>query len=142
MSRILSYPESVLRGMHLGNITLHLKLLKLTREEFEAGYRTKELAGFHWLSLGDFCGQNSAPVGFTDAFYDTKTYVDPAYVREWNAPTVLLACMDKRILTTNEIFNAKIKFVEISLSGPSPCPSPRPRPCRWRVIFVILDILD
>ncbi len=84
--------------------------VELTREEFEAGYRTKELAGFHWLSLGDFCGQNHAPVGFTDAFYDTKTYVDPAYVREWNAPTVLLACMDKRILTTDEVLKVKVKL--------------------------------
>ena len=84
--------------------------VELTREEFEAGYRTKELAGFHWLSLGDFSGQNNAPVGFTDAFYDTKSYVDPSYVREWNAPSVLLACMDKRILTTIEEFNVKIKL--------------------------------
>ena len=84
--------------------------VELTREEFEAAYRTKELAGFHWLSLGDFTGQNTAPVGFTDAFYDAKPYVEPSHVRQWNAPTVLLACMDKRILTTNEDFNAKIKL--------------------------------
>ncbi|MFO8026340.1 MAG: hypothetical protein R6U56_01585, partial [Opitutales bacterium] len=64
--------------------------VELTREEFEAAYRTPGLAGFHWLSLADFTGQTTAPVGFTDAFYDPKPYVDPAEVRRWNAPTVLL----------------------------------------------------
>ena len=83
--------------------------VELTREEFEAAFRTKELAGFHWLSLADFTGQNTAPVGFTDAFYDAKSYVDASKVRQWNAPTVLLARMKKRIFTSKDHFNAKIE---------------------------------
>ncbi|WP_147676485.1 sugar-binding domain-containing protein [Algibacter pacificus] len=80
----------------------------LTREEMEAAYRTPGLAGFHWLGLADFTGQHTAPVGFTDAFYDAKTYVNSEEVRQWNAPTVLLAAMPQRILTNINTFEADI----------------------------------
>ncbi|MCM5664038.1 sugar-binding domain-containing protein [Galbibacter mesophilus] len=82
--------------------------VELTREEFEAAYRTKDLAGFHWLCLADFTGQNTAPVGFTDAFYNVKPYVNPKKVRNWNAPTVLLASMPKRVYTSLNEFKANI----------------------------------
>lgn len=80
----------------------------LTREEMEAAYRTPGLAGFHWLGLSDFTGQDTAPIGFTDAFYDTKSYVDVEQVKQWNGPTVLLAAMPKRILTALQDFKADI----------------------------------
>jgi len=83
--------------------------LELTREEFEAAFRTPGLAGFHWLSLADFTGQNTAPVGFTDAFYDPKPYVDPVQVRRWNGPSVLLARMDKRAWVQSDRFEARIE---------------------------------
>ena len=83
--------------------------VELIREEFEAAYRTKNLAGFHWLGLADFTGQNTAPVGFTDAFYNAKPYIDASSVRRWNAPTVLLARMQKRIFTAGEMFNVSIQ---------------------------------
>lgn len=83
--------------------------IELTKEEFEAAYRTKELAGFHWLSLADFTGQNTAPVGFVDAFYDVKPYVDASKVRRWIAPTVLLARMKKRVYTSKDLFKAGIE---------------------------------
>jgi Glycosyl hydrolases family 2, sugar binding domain/Glycosyl hydrolases family 2 len=84
--------------------------VELTREEFEAAYRTPEMAGFHWICLADFTGQNTAPVGFTDAFYDAKPYVNPQSVRCWNGPTVLLACIKKRILTTSDNLEASIEI--------------------------------
>jgi hypothetical protein len=83
--------------------------MEVTREEFEAAYRTPGLAGFHWLGLIDFTGQTTAPVGLCDAFYDPKPYVDPAEVRRWNGPTVLLARMEKRILTQEDRFSAGIE---------------------------------
>ncbi len=83
--------------------------LELTREEFEAAFRTPGLAGFNWLSLADFTGQDSAPVGFTDAFYDPKPYVDPAQVRRWNGSSVLLARMDKRAWVQSDRFEARIE---------------------------------
>ena len=82
--------------------------VELTKEEFEAGFRTKDLAGFHWLCLADFTGQDTAPVGLTDAFYDTKPYVDPNQVQQWNAPTVILATLDKRVFSPQEDFIANI----------------------------------
>lgn len=80
----------------------------LTREEMEAAYRTPGLAGYHWLGLADFTGQHTAPVGFTDAFYDAKSYVNPKEVRQWNGPTVLLAAMPQRILTSINDFKADV----------------------------------
>ena len=82
--------------------------VELTREEMEAAYRTPGLAGFHWLGLADFTGQHTAPVGFTDAFYDAKSYVNTEKVRQWNGPTVLLAAMPKRILTSINDFKADV----------------------------------
>ncbi|MFV0565888.1 MAG: sugar-binding domain-containing protein [Flavobacteriaceae bacterium] len=81
---------------------------ELTKEEFEAAYRTKGLAGYHWLSLNDFTGQDTAPVGFTDAFYNTKPYIDPETVRQWIAPTVLLATLEKRVFSSEEKLDANI----------------------------------
>lgn len=83
--------------------------VEVTREEMEAGFRTPDLAGFHWLSLGDFTGQNTAPVGFCDAFYDPKPYVDAAYVSRWIAPTVLLARLEKRTLTKGDTLDVSIE---------------------------------
>ncbi len=83
--------------------------VELIRESFEAAYRTPDMAGFQWLSLADFTGQSSAPVGLTDPFYDPRPYVDLEYVRQWSAPTVLLARMPKRVLTQNETFTADIE---------------------------------
>ena len=84
--------------------------VELTREEFEAAYRTPGLAGYHWLSLADFTGQSSAPVGFTDAFYDSKPYVDSAAVRRWIAPTVFLARLPQRVYQASETMTASIEI--------------------------------
>ncbi|TWO34556.1 hypothetical protein E1J38_001495 [Seonamhaeicola sediminis] len=83
--------------------------VELIRESFEAAYRTPNLAGFQWLSLADFTGQSSAPVGLTDPFYDPRSYVNLEYIRQWSAPTVLLARMPKRVLTQSETFKASIE---------------------------------
>ncbi|MCV9386650.1 sugar-binding domain-containing protein [Reichenbachiella ulvae] len=83
--------------------------VELIRESFEAAYRTPGMAGFQWLSLADFTGQSSAPVGLTDPFYDPRPYVDLEYVRRWSAPTVLLARMPKRVLTQSEVFKADLE---------------------------------
>ncbi|RED47817.1 sugar-binding domain-containing protein [Seonamhaeicola aphaedonensis] len=83
--------------------------VELIREAFEAAYRTPDMAGFQWLSLADFTGQSSAPVGLTDPFYDARPYVDLEYIRQWCAPTVLLARIPKRVLTQSETFKADLE---------------------------------
>lgn len=81
----------------------------LTREEIEGSLRTPGLAGFQWLALNDFTGQNTAPVGFTDAFYEPKSYVKSEAMRRFCAPTVLLARLPKRVFTTSETLTAEFE---------------------------------
>lgn len=84
--------------------------VQLTREEIEAAFRTPNLAGFQWLGLNDFTGQNTAPVGFVDAFYEPKPYVTGADMRRFCAPTVLLARLDKRTFTTEETLDVTFEM--------------------------------
>ncbi len=81
----------------------------LYKEECEAQLRTKELAGFSLLSVQDFPGQGTALVGVVDALWQPKGYVTPEEWRQWCAPTVLLARIEKRQLTTSDSLEAKIE---------------------------------
>jgi len=88
---------------------------RLYREEIESHLRTPGLAGFDLLQLNDFTGQDTAPVGLCDAFYEPKSYVKPAEFRRFNAPTVPLARMSQRVWTDDQNFTADI---ELSHFGP------------------------
>lgn len=81
----------------------------LTREETEAVLRTPNYAGFQWLALNDFTGQNTAPVGFTDAFFEDKSYVTGEEMRRFCAPTVLLARLPKRVYTSSQTLAAELE---------------------------------
>ncbi|GGF94880.1 hypothetical protein GCM10010912_44760 [Paenibacillus albidus] len=50
------------------------------KEELEAAFRSRRLAGFQLLDLQDFSGQGTALVGILDAFMDTKGLISP---EEW-----------------------------------------------------------
>ncbi|MFY0601284.1 MAG: hypothetical protein JXR03_16525 [Cyclobacteriaceae bacterium] len=78
--------------------------VQLTKEETEAIMRTPNYAGFQWLALNDFTGQNTAPVGFTDAFYEPKSYVSAEEMRRFCSPTTLMARLPKRVYTSDEVF--------------------------------------
>ncbi len=82
---------------------------ELTKEEIEAAIRTPDMAGFNWLGLNDFTGQNNAPVGFVDAFYEPKSFVDAEWTRRFIAPTVLLARLEKRVFETDDTFTASFE---------------------------------
>ncbi|MGH7238988.1 MAG: hypothetical protein ACREHG_02865, partial [Candidatus Saccharimonadales bacterium] len=82
--------------------------IQLYKEEIEANMRTPGIAGFNLLSLEDFPGQSSAPVGFLDVFYDNKGYIKPEAFRRFCSSRVILAKMPKRILEQNENFNADL----------------------------------
>jgi hypothetical protein len=95
----------------------------LYKEECEAQLRTKELAGFSLLSVQDFPGQGTALVGVVDALWQPKGYVTPEEWRQWCAPTVLLARIEKRQLTSSESLSAKIEvahWAAESLRGAQP----------------------
>ena len=79
------------------------------REEIEAALRTPGMGGFELLDLQDFPGQGTALVGILDAFMDSKGLIAPEAWREFCAPTVPLALMDKYCWTSDERFTARIK---------------------------------
>ena len=64
---------------HLADSFLHasgrLQVL-CYKADIEAALRTPGLAGFQLLSLSDFPGQGTAPVGVLNAFWKSKPYTD------------------------------------------------------------------
>ncbi|WPJ95384.1 glycoside hydrolase family 2 TIM barrel-domain containing protein [Coraliomargarita algicola] len=98
------------------------------KQEVEAALRTPGFAGFQLLSLTDFPGQGTAPVGILDAFWDSKPYID---VEEWSQfcnVTVPLARMPKRTWTTAESFSAAL---EVSHFGSEPL---KPSKAAWQIL--------
>jgi hypothetical protein len=88
--------------------------VEMYKEEIEANMRTPRIGGFHLLSLQDFPGQGTAPVGFMDFFYDPKPYVTSREVRKFCNHTVILARMKKRTWFSNEKFEATIELYNFS----------------------------
>ncbi|MFT4144495.1 MAG: glycoside hydrolase family 2 TIM barrel-domain containing protein [Mobilitalea sp.] len=80
------------------------------KEELEAAFRSKKLAGFQILDLQDFSGQGTALVGILDAFMDSKGLISPEEWRSFCSDAVLLARFDKYNYTSDENFNAKIEL--------------------------------
>jgi len=78
------------------------------KEEIESALRTPGFGGFQLLDLHDFPGQGTALVGPLDPFWDDKPYVSPEEFRRFCNATVPLARMEKRVLTTDETFSARI----------------------------------
>ncbi len=86
------------------------------KAEHEAMLRTPDYAGYQLLMLNDFTGQSEALVGILDPFHESKRVVTAAEVREWNAPTVILARFAKFVWTSAETFTAK---VQVAHFGPT-----------------------
>ena len=83
--------------------------MRLLKAEYEAIFRTPDVAGFHSLSLQDFTGQGTAPVGVLDAFWDEKKHVKAADFRRFCDSTVVLARIPSILLTSGEKFSAGIE---------------------------------
>ncbi|PWV99368.1 glycosyl hydrolase family 2 [Paenibacillus cellulosilyticus] len=80
------------------------------KEELEAAFRTKRLAGFQILDLQDFSGQGTALVGILDAFMDSKGFISPEEWRTFCSDAVLLARFPKYQYTAGECFQARIEL--------------------------------
>ncbi|MCM3129517.1 sugar-binding domain-containing protein [Paenibacillus provencensis] len=80
------------------------------KEELEAAFRTKKLAGFQLLDLQDFSGQGTALVGVLDAFMDSKGLVTPEEWRTFCSDAVLLARFDRYNYEAGESFEADIQL--------------------------------
>ncbi|MHA7582574.1 glycoside hydrolase family 2 TIM barrel-domain containing protein [Paenibacillus vandeheii] len=90
------------------------------KEELEAAFRSKHLAGFQLLDLQDFSGQGTALVGILDVFMDSKGLVTPEEWRTFCSDAVLLARFEKYNYTSGEDFDAHIQlryFRSQSLKG-------------------------
>lgn len=87
----------------------------LYKAEHEAFLRTADYAGFQLLMLNDFTGQSEALVGIVDPFWQSKGVVPSERVRQWCAPTVLLARMDRYVWTNDQVLQAEI---EVRHAGP------------------------
>lgn len=76
------------------------------KEELEAAFRTRNLAGFQLLDLQDFSGQGTALVGVLDAFMDSKGLVEPEEWRTYCSDAVLLARFESYVWVSGDTFRA------------------------------------
>ena len=80
------------------------------KEELEAAFRSKLLAGFQVLDIQDFTGQGTALVGILDAFMDSKGLISPEKWKGFCNDAVLLARFDDYVLEEKSTFSAKIQI--------------------------------
>lgn len=80
------------------------------KEELEAAFRSKRLAGFQLLDLQDFSGQGTALVGILDAFMDSKGLIAPEEWRSFCSDAVLLGRFEKYNYVSGERFSAAVEL--------------------------------
>ncbi|MEK3671469.1 glycoside hydrolase family 2 TIM barrel-domain containing protein [Paenibacillus sp. FSL R10-2771] len=80
------------------------------KEELEAAFRSRRLAGFQLLDLQDFSGQGTALVGVLDAFMDSKGLVSAEEWRTFCNDAVLMARFPKYNYTAGELFAAHVEL--------------------------------
>lgn len=98
------------------------------KEEIEASLRTPSYSGFELLDLHDYLGQGGAPIGVLDAFWEGKGYAKAEEYRQFNAPTVPLARLKERTMTTADTLHA---WVEMAHFGAQAIANARPL---WKVV--------
>ncbi len=76
------------------------------KEELEAAFRSRRLAGFQLLDLQDFSGQGTALVGVLDAFMDSKGLVEPEEWRTYCSDAVLMARFQSYVWESGDTFRA------------------------------------
>ncbi len=80
------------------------------KEELEAAFRSKRLAGFQLLDLQDFSGQGTALVGILDAFMDSKGLISPEEWRSFCSDAVLLGRFERYNYIAEERFSAAVEL--------------------------------
>ncbi|MBQ6676209.1 MAG: beta-glucuronidase [Ruminococcus sp.] len=80
------------------------------KEELEAVFRSRLLAGCQILDLQDFSGQGTALVGMLDAFMDSKGILTPEEYRQFCSDAVLLARFSSYVCRAGESFKAHIEL--------------------------------
>ena len=82
----------------------------LYKDDIEAALRTKKLGGYQLLGLNDFSGQSTATVGLLDVFWEDKGLMKTSDYKQFSAPLVHLAIMDKRIFSSTDEITIKIQI--------------------------------
>ena len=80
------------------------------KEDIEAQFRTRGMAGFQLLDIQDFSGQGTALIGILDVFMETKGLTTPEEWREFCCETVPLFIMKKYTWTNQEAFRGHIQI--------------------------------
>lgn len=88
------------------------------KEELEAAFRSRRLAGFQLLDLQDFSGQGTALVGILDAFMDSKGMISPEEWRTFCNDAVLMARFPKYNYVSGEQFTAHVELCWYSNKTP------------------------
>ena len=84
------------------------------KEELEAVFRSKTLAGFQLLDLQDFTGQGTALVGILNAFMENKGNITREEWVNFCNDIVILARFDSYTYQSGDEFNADIEIVNFS----------------------------
>lgn len=84
------------------------------KEELEAVYRSKTIAGFQLLDLQDFTGQGTALVGILNAFMENKGNISREEWVRFCGETVVLGIFDSYTFECEDVFNAQIRLVNFS----------------------------
>ncbi len=97
---------------HLAPAFLHVSgrlQTLLYKEEIESALRTPGMGGFQLLDLHDFPGQGTALVGMLNPFWESKGYVNDHEMHRFCGPTVVLARLDSRVFTNEQMLSADIE---------------------------------
>jgi len=108
--------------------------LECYKEDVEANLRTPDLGGFQLLDLHDYLGRGTAPVGFLDAFWESKGYVTADEFRSFCNSTVPLARLRSRVFTTSDKFNVDL---ELAHFGAEPIVDGK---AVWRIVGTVPEI--
>ncbi|OPJ60957.1 sugar-binding domain-containing protein [Clostridium oryzae] len=80
------------------------------KEELEAAFRSRKMAGFQILDLQDFAGQGTALVGVLDAFMDSKGLISDKEWKTFCSAAVLMARFEKYNYAAGENFKAHVEL--------------------------------
>ena len=84
--------------------------VSLYKDEIEGCLRTFPHGGFSIVDARDFTGEGAAIIGWLDAFWDSKGFIEPEEFRKFCGPTVCLLRLPKRIYTSDETFIAQAEL--------------------------------
>jgi len=88
--------------------------LLLYKAEIEAVLCTPELSGFQLLSLQDYPGQGTSPIGIINAMWESKGLTTPAEFRQFCSDFIPMARMKKMVWNNSETLTANVQISNYS----------------------------